>query len=287
MKTRITTALVMLVAALGFANFAAAQHDHEGHDHAHADSGQLSQEDQLHIAIQQICPVSGEKLGSMGAPIKVDAGGQHVFLCCKGCMGKQLDPKHWNTIQANYAKAQGTCPIMGKPVDVSMKSTTINGERIFVCCPPCIDKIQADPDAALVKVHANYASYVKKQNGGSLDELTMRIQQICPVSGEKLGAMGEPIKVDVGGQHVYVCCKGCLGKELNPQHWATVQANLAKAQGVCPIMGEPVDASKQAAIVNGHKIFVCCPGCIEKINASAETTEAWLAQQYEQALSRR
>lgn len=287
MKTRWIIGMAVIVAAVGFSNVAWAQNNHEGHVHEQGETGQLSEHDQLHIAIQKICPVSGEKLGAMGSPIKVDAGGQHVFLCCKGCMGKQLNGEHWNTIQANYAKAQGTCPIMGKPVDASMKSTTINGERIFVCCPPCIEKIQADPEASLAKVHANYAKFAQGQGDHSLDALAMQVQRICPVSGDELGAMGEPIKVNVGGQHVFVCCKGCLGKELNPQHWATVQDNLAKAQGVCPIMGKPVDAAKQAAIVNGHKIFVCCPGCIDKINASAEKPEAWLAQQYEQALSRR
>ncbi|MDZ4288751.1 MAG: TRASH domain-containing protein [Prosthecobacter sp.] len=31
----------------------------------------------------------------------------------------------------------------------------------------------------------------------------------CPVSGEKLGGMGKPIKVTHEGTDVYLCCKNC------------------------------------------------------------------------------
>lgn len=34
-------------------------------------------------------------------------------------------------------------------------------------------------------------------------------QHICPVSGEMLGTMGEPIKVSVNGHEVWICCSGC------------------------------------------------------------------------------
>ncbi|MBI3461961.1 MAG: hypothetical protein HY000_02735 [Planctomycetes bacterium] len=35
--------------------------------------------------MQQICPISGEPLGSMGMPHKVTVKDQTIFLCCKGC----------------------------------------------------------------------------------------------------------------------------------------------------------------------------------------------------------
>ncbi|MCA9016581.1 MAG: hypothetical protein KDA77_14710, partial [Planctomycetaceae bacterium] len=46
--------------------------------------GKLSQRDQLRIKAQQICPVSGQKLGNHGQPIKVNVGKESVYLCCKG-----------------------------------------------------------------------------------------------------------------------------------------------------------------------------------------------------------
>lgn len=34
---------------------------------------------------QRICPVSGERLGTMGVPPKVEVQGRTAWLCCKGC----------------------------------------------------------------------------------------------------------------------------------------------------------------------------------------------------------
>ena len=45
----------------------------------------LSPADQAAAAAQEICPVSGQPLGSMGTPVKVTVEGREVFLCCAGC----------------------------------------------------------------------------------------------------------------------------------------------------------------------------------------------------------
>jgi Cu(I)/Ag(I) efflux system membrane fusion protein len=34
-------------------------------------------------------------------------------------------------------------------------------------------------------------------------------QYFCPVSDEMLGTMGPPLKVDVNGNSVWICCEGC------------------------------------------------------------------------------
>jgi len=41
------------------------------------------------------------------------------------------------------------------------------------------------------------------------DAASAEKQHICPVSDEMLGAMGAPIKIDVDGQQVWICCEGC------------------------------------------------------------------------------
>jgi YHS domain-containing protein len=45
----------------------------------------LSEADRVAALAQRICPVSGEKLGGMGTPIKVTVKGRDVFLCCPSC----------------------------------------------------------------------------------------------------------------------------------------------------------------------------------------------------------
>ena len=64
------------------------------------------------------------------------------------------------------------------------------------------------------------------------DRLQIAVQKICPVSGGELGSMGEPIKVKVGEQIAYLCCKGCQGKKLNAKLWTAIQHRIAAAQGI-------------------------------------------------------
>jgi hypothetical protein len=51
---------------------------------------ELSAEDRALAIAQKVCPVSGELLGEMGAPVKVDVKGQSVFICCEGCQDELL-----------------------------------------------------------------------------------------------------------------------------------------------------------------------------------------------------
>jgi YHS domain-containing protein len=44
------------------------------------------------------------------------------------------------------------------------------------------------------------------------DEAGIARQRVCPVTGAALDSMGSPVKVLVGGQALYLCCKGCLAK---------------------------------------------------------------------------
>lgn len=56
--------------------------------------GKLSVTDKAQAIAQQTCPVTGLTLGSMGVPIKVNADGRDLFLCCAGCTpAVQKDPR--------------------------------------------------------------------------------------------------------------------------------------------------------------------------------------------------
>lgn len=75
--------------------------DHEHHADAahdgqsemekmHAELAKLSSEDRASAEKQHVCPVSGEMLGTMGAPLKIDVNGEDVWICCGGCKDKLL-----------------------------------------------------------------------------------------------------------------------------------------------------------------------------------------------------
>jgi len=46
----------------------------------------LSPEDRALAEKQKVCPVSGEPLGSMGVPERVEVHGRPVFICCDSCL---------------------------------------------------------------------------------------------------------------------------------------------------------------------------------------------------------
>ncbi len=114
--------------------------------------------DQLRIAVQEICPISGQKLGSMGAPIKVQIGEETVFLCCKSCLKSKIKPEHWATIHVNAAKAQRICPVMKHDLPKNPKWTIVDGQTVYVCCPPFKKKIAADPQKYLRAVDELYTA---------------------------------------------------------------------------------------------------------------------------------
>jgi len=45
----------------------------------------LTDADRKAALAQKICPVSDERLWSMGSPIKVTVEGRHFFICCASC----------------------------------------------------------------------------------------------------------------------------------------------------------------------------------------------------------
>lgn len=132
---------------------------------------EVSKHDQIHIAVQEICPVTGQKLGNHGAPLKVKIGEEALFACCRACLqGKQVDPKHWATIHANFAKAQRICPIMKKELPESPKWTVVEGQIFYVCCPPCTDKIAADPQKFLQQLDDLYLATLQARQATRVSE---------------------------------------------------------------------------------------------------------------------
>ena len=107
-------------------------------------------------------------------------------------------------------------------------------------------------------------------------------QKICPVSGKPLGSMGDPVAVDVDGQRVFVCCAGCVNAvKADPAKYAAgrpqitvttstaADADAIAAQKVCPVMDEPLGGmgTPIKVTVGDKPIYLCCKGCIKKIEA--------------------
>ncbi|WP_231936459.1 hypothetical protein [Bythopirellula polymerisocia] len=119
-------------------------------------------------------------------------------------------------------------------------------------------------------------------------------QGVCPVSGGKLGSMGESIPVTVGDQTVYVCCAGCVDAvKEHPEKYLAVKPTLTVTptteadaaaialQKVCPVMDEPLGGmgTPYKTVVEGRVIYLCCPGCAKLLHANPTEYLAKLADQ--------
>jgi hypothetical protein len=68
------------------------------------------------------------------------------------------------------------------------------------------------------------------------DRALVEAQEWCAVStDERLGAMGPPLKLDIQGQPVFVCCKGCKRKaEADPDKTLATVASLKAKKAAAP-----------------------------------------------------
>ena len=51
------------------------------------------------------------------------------------------------------------------------------------------------------------------------DQALIAKQKTCPVTGQPLGAMGQPVKVMYKGRAVFLCCTGCKKFHANPEEY--------------------------------------------------------------------
>ena len=82
------------------------------------------------------------------------------------------DAKPADTAKAPELKTQTLCPVMGGKIDSTIY-TDLQGQRVYLCCAGCIKPMKKDLD-----------KYFKKAAAESV--LFENIQEVCPVSGEKL-----------------------------------------------------------------------------------------------------
>jgi membrane fusion protein, copper/silver efflux system len=167
---------------------------------------------------QRICPVKGFALGSMGVPPKVEVNEKIVFLCCEGCRdGLLADPEKYFAILEEAKKNPNT---FNAPAEMELPPI---GEMTFAApdipqmVPPLDVPHMVDvPLPSGIGVDNEAATIAQSLSRLSEGDLQLaRKQTICPVAQLKLGTMGPPIKVNVEGRSVFICCEGCRAKLLN------------------------------------------------------------------------
>lgn len=131
---------------------------------------------------------------------------------------------------------------------------------------------------ALTVLFSGSASAIAQEQDGpeekakQLEKLLVHAQKICPVMGKDLTKMGGPVKAKIGGQTVFLCCKGCFGKKVNKEHWARINENLQAAQKICPVRNVALGDEAVPVVVQKRAVFVCCDSgyCIRQVKANPD-----------------
>jgi len=80
-----------------------------------------------------------------------------------------------------------------------------DGREVRFCCKMCVKDFEKDQ-----------ASFLKKMDDAIIEaQLADYPAETCPISGQKLGAMGDPFNLVHDGQLVRLCCGGCQDKFNN------------------------------------------------------------------------
>jgi hypothetical protein len=109
----------------------------------------------------------------------------------------------------------------------------------------CGDKEAADdapPAATTAETTENAADAEIEKALANLspeDRELVVLMKDCPVSGEPLGSMGEPIKITKGGKSLFICCEGC--REAAEKNFDDLIAKIEAKKAAAPA-SEPADA---------------------------------------------
>ncbi|MFO0874551.1 MAG: hypothetical protein U0575_11350 [Phycisphaerales bacterium] len=161
------------------------------------------------------CPISGEKLDAKAVVYVLD--GRELKFCCTKCIEKfNADPaKNLAELDKKIVAMQrpfyplNSCVVMpdDELVDGDAVDIVWNNRLVRFCCKGCLKKFNADPAKFTAKL--DEAVIAAQRAGYKLET--------CPISGEKLGAMGAPVEMVVNNRLVKLCCKSCVsGVKKNP-----------------------------------------------------------------------
>lgn len=118
----------------------------------------------LRIAVQKICPVSGKPLtaASVAFTHTDPETKEQLYVCCKGCVKGTPKDEHLAVIAESLAAAQKHCLVMkDNEITPESKTAIINGQRIYICCPPCTRKMANSPEPYLKELDRLHGIAVK------------------------------------------------------------------------------------------------------------------------------
>ncbi len=210
----------------------------------------------------------------VAATVAVAPAAAQDAQCCGSDTAQLADCATDGPVNAN-------CPISKEPVDPETTTLQYKGRTIGFCCPGCEERFLAWDE----KKKDDFVRVSMMQPAGeehAEHEMDMNpaerkgdpyLLDTCPISGEKLGEMGDAIVKVYDGREVRFCCKGCIEDfEADPAtFWKTVNEQIIERQmpyyplDTCIISGEAMEEGEMGGPINfvyqNRLIRFCCKGC--------------------------
>lgn len=244
MKTRILS-LLAFAGLIGSLAFAAAQ-DGKPQEQGGALSAAKPVEsgDAKIIASQlpayplEVCPVSDEKLGSMGDPVDVVVDGRLVRLCCAGCKKgvekskaeiiAKLDAAVIAEQKPMWPAALATCPVSGEAFVEAETIDYVHGTRyVKLCCAGCKKGVTKSADALFAKIDEAMAA----------EQRASYPLETCVVSGKPIDA-ATANETFYGVTLVRFCCPRCPAAfEKNPASFVAKVKEARKGKSGAAVGG--------------------------------------------------
>jgi len=220
-----------------------------------------------------------------------------VAVCTIAALSNVTLVQPVNAQSADTAKPiNDMCPIGKEPLQSKVDTVTYDGHVIGFCCPGCDkaflkwDEHRKDEFVRLAlqdkepgqEVHGNAQRDSEQRDSSttkpaatqpSAFERDPYTLDTCPVSGQELGSMGDPVVKVYGNREVRFCCASCIEpfEKNQEKHFKQIDAKMIERQlpyyplDTCIIsgqklgsMGDPVNR-----IYGNRLVRFCCAGCID------------------------
>ena len=160
-----------------------------------------------------------------------------------------------------------TCVVSGEELEGDgVKVFEAGGRSFKTCCGKCQKKVEADPATFAAKLDA---AIVQQQ-------VAAYPLEVCPISGKKLGSMGDPIQLVLDDTLVQLCCKGCVKKAtagaaaiVERVHDAAFAAQRAQYPlSKCVVSGEALGKKAVDVMYGTTLVRFCCEDCTAEFEKS-------------------
>ena len=238
------------------------------------------------VAQQTVCPVTGAKLGSMGKPVRTDAAGHTVFLCCTGCEDKFKAQPDFYLARLRTVNEEGVLAVPEQAVIDTGTQKIVYIERepglfegVAVTLGPFSDGYYAVIDGLLPGDRVASA-------GAFLVDAETRLNPAAASAyfgasgGPSTGAPASPSSTrstteDTPSGPTAAADAASEEERENIAKLPEADRKIAEIQRVCPITDMPLGSMgvPYKMVVKGKPLFLCCEGCKDKV---AEDPEAAL-----------